>query len=79
MKSHKNYLFLDQDMVNIFHKTVLGSRGPGFKLLPLQQPALRARTGAHTNPSAQRGTQLRSVLARVYAVSRQNQTTTTFQ
>jgi hypothetical protein len=45
-------------------------------LLPLPQPLLRARTDARTNPSAQRATQLRSVLARVYAVSRQNQTTT---
>jgi hypothetical protein len=40
------------------------------KLLPLPQPPLRARTDARTNPSAQRATQLRSVLARVYAVSR---------
>jgi hypothetical protein len=46
------------------------------KLLPLPQPPLRARTDAQTNPSAQRATQLRSVLARVYAVSRKNQTTT---
>jgi hypothetical protein len=45
------------------------------KLLPLPQPPLRARTDAHTNPSAQRATQLRSVLARVYAVARQNQST----
>jgi hypothetical protein len=38
----------------------------GFvKLLPLPQPPLRARTDARTNPSAQRATQLRSVLARV--------------
>jgi hypothetical protein len=29
-----------------------------------------------TNPSAQRATQLRSVLARVYAVARQNQINT---
>jgi hypothetical protein len=36
-----------------------------------------ARTDAQTNQSAQRATQLRSVLARVYAVSRQNQITTT--
>jgi hypothetical protein len=43
------------------------------KLLPLPQPPLRARTDARTNPSAQRATQLRSVLVRVYAVSRQNQ------
>jgi hypothetical protein len=31
-----------------------------------------ARTDTRTNPSAQRATQLRSVLARVYSVSRQN-------
>jgi hypothetical protein len=34
-------------------------------------------TDAQTNPSAQRATKLRSVLARVYAVSIQNQITTT--
>jgi hypothetical protein len=48
-----------------------------LKLLPLPQPPLRARTDAWTNPSAQRATQLRSVLERVYAVARQNQITTT--
>jgi hypothetical protein len=47
------------------------------KLLPLPQPPVRARTDARTNPSAQRATQLRSVLARVHAVSIQNQVTTT--
>jgi hypothetical protein len=47
------------------------------KLLPLLQPSVRARTDARKNPSAQRATQLRSVLARVYAVSRQNQITNT--
>jgi hypothetical protein len=47
------------------------------KLLPLPQPPVRARTDTRTNPSAQRATQLRSVLARVYAVSIQNQITTT--
>jgi hypothetical protein len=47
------------------------------KLLPLPHPPVRARTDAPTNPSAQRATQLRIVLARVYAVSRQNQVTTT--
>jgi hypothetical protein len=46
------------------------------KLLTLPQPPLRSRTDARTNPSAQRVTQLRSVLVRVYAVSRQNQITT---
>jgi hypothetical protein len=47
------------------------------KLLPLPQPLLLARTDARTNPSSKRATQLRSVLARVYAGSRQNQVTTT--
>jgi hypothetical protein len=47
------------------------------KLLPLLHPPVRARTDAWTNSSAQRATQLRSVLARVYAVARQNQITTT--
>jgi hypothetical protein len=47
------------------------------KLLPLPQPLLRARTDARTNPSAQRATQLRSVLMRFYSVARQNQITTT--
>jgi hypothetical protein len=45
------------------------------KLLPLPHPPVCARTDAWTNPSAQRATQLMSVLARVYDVSRQNQTT----
>jgi hypothetical protein len=47
------------------------------KLLPLPQPPVRARTDARTNPIAQRATQLRSVPKRVYAVSIQNQITTT--
>jgi hypothetical protein len=47
------------------------------KLLPLPQPPMRACRDARTNPSAQTATQLRSVLARVYAVSIQNQITTT--
>jgi hypothetical protein len=47
------------------------------KLPPVPQPPLRAHTDARTNPSAQRATQLRSVLAHMYAVSRQNQITTT--
>jgi hypothetical protein len=45
------------------------------KLLPLPHTPVRARTDERTNPSAQRATQLRSVLARVYTVSRQNQIT----
>jgi hypothetical protein len=47
------------------------------KLFPLPQPPLRTRTDAGTNPSAQRATEQRSVLARVYAVTRQNKITTT--
>jgi hypothetical protein len=47
------------------------------KLLPLPEPNLRTRTYAQTYTSTQRATQLRSVLARVYSVSRQNLNTTT--
>jgi hypothetical protein len=47
------------------------------KLLPLPQPHLRTRTYAQTYPSAQRATQLKSVLVRVYSVSIQNLNTTT--
>jgi hypothetical protein len=47
------------------------------KILPFPQPRLRARTYAETNPSTQRATQLRSVLARVCSVSSQNLNTTT--
>jgi hypothetical protein len=47
------------------------------KLIPLLQPRLRACTDVWTNPNAQRATQIRSVLARVYDVARQNQVTTT--
>jgi hypothetical protein len=47
------------------------------KLRPLPQPQLRARAYAQTYPSAQRATQLRSVLARVCSFSRQNLNTTT--
>jgi hypothetical protein len=47
------------------------------KLLPLPQPQLCARMDTHTNPRAQRATQLRSVIARVHFVSRQNQNATT--
>jgi hypothetical protein len=53
------------------------AEGVPVKLLPLPQPPVRARTDARTNPSVQRATQLRSVLARVYAVSIQNQSNTT--
>jgi hypothetical protein len=58
-------------------KIIEDGRVSAVKLLPLPQPPVRARTDARTNPSAQRATQLRSVLARVYAVSIQNQITTT--
>jgi hypothetical protein len=37
--------------------------------LPIPQPQMRARTYVRTNSSAQRATQLRSVLTRVYSVS----------
>jgi hypothetical protein len=47
------------------------------KLSPLPQPQLCARTYAETNPSTQGSTQLRSVLACVCSVSRQNLNTIT--
>jgi hypothetical protein len=56
---------------------VLSAATAAVKLIPLSQPLLRARMDANKNPSAQRATQLRSVLARVYAISRQNQIITT--
>jgi hypothetical protein len=62
---------------HIWEEDVQTYRTCTVKLLPLPQPPLRARTDVQTNPSAQRATQLRSVLARVYAVARQNQFTTT--
>jgi hypothetical protein len=83
------FLTVDEDhkfMVTIYPYTgdhfwytrlPVGSSNSPVKQLPLPQPPLRARTDARTNPSAQRATQLRSVIARVYAVSRQNQITTT--
>jgi hypothetical protein len=46
------------------------------KLRPLPQPHLRARAYAETNTSARGATRLRSVLARVCSVSRQNLNTT---
>jgi hypothetical protein len=57
--------------------TYLCRIGIAIKLLPLPQPPLRVHTDARTSPSAQRVTQLRSVLSRVYAVARQNQIATT--
>jgi hypothetical protein len=73
------------DGIDDVDKTIKGVTNPGgtvttgecVKLLPLPQPPVRARMDARTNPSAQRATQLRSVLACVYAVSIQNQITTT--
>jgi hypothetical protein len=43
----------------------------GVKLHPLPQPLLRARMDTRTNPSAQRATQLRSVLARVRCLKKE--------
>jgi hypothetical protein len=69
---------IQERLMRALHFGIRGKmRGTIVKLLPLPQPPLRARTDARTNPSAQRATQLRSVLARVYAVPRQNQITTT--
>jgi hypothetical protein len=48
------------------------------KLLPLPQPHLPTRTYTQTYPSAQRATQLKSVLGHMYSVTRQNLNTTNF-
>jgi hypothetical protein len=62
---------------NMMSHYMINYADDNVKLLPLPQPPLRARTDARTNPNAQRATQLRIVLARLYAVARQNQITTT--
>jgi hypothetical protein len=72
MRSNK---YVQSEIQNV--QEYLKNNGDSVKLLPLPQPPVRARTDARTNPSAQRATQLRSVLARMYAVSIQNQITTT--
>jgi hypothetical protein len=65
------------EMVVNLAQAMLVGRSLDVKLLPLPQPQLRARMDAQTNPSAQRATQLRSVLARACSVSIQNLNTTT--
>jgi hypothetical protein len=57
----------------------IGLDDSAVKLLPLPQPPMRARTNARTNPSAQKATQLRRVLASVDDVARQKQSTTSVQ
>jgi hypothetical protein len=74
MMDIKNY-YLGTPLQCLEYRKMLLSRFD--KLLPLPQPPVRARMDARTNPSAQRVTQLRRVLARVYAVSIQNQVPTT--
>jgi hypothetical protein len=51
----------ESDAGACFHNAKSGA----VKLLPLPQPPVRTCTDAQTNPSAQRATRLRSVLARV--------------
>jgi hypothetical protein len=88
-----NLLSLPQETIDKYDLTELSQDGKVYieiqkgmyglpqagivKLLPLPQPPLRACTEVRTNSSAQRATQLRSVLARVYSVSRHNQIATT--
>jgi hypothetical protein len=77
VKSDRNVLVVyTNSNGNVLQPPTIGGRGSGDKLLPLPQPPVRARTDARTNSSAQRATQLRRVLVRVYAVSIQNQITT---
>jgi hypothetical protein len=72
-------MYLDILNENMVGYANISARDMFVKLLPLPQPSLRACMDARTNPSAQRATQLRSVIARVYAVSKQNQITTTVE
>jgi hypothetical protein len=76
-KHHSAQHHKDMRHLILHEANSLQDLGGCVRILPLPQPWLRACTDAQTNPSAQRATQLRSVLARVYAVSRQNQITTT--
>jgi hypothetical protein len=69
---------LTEEAINKYLKlTPAKAVGHIVKLLPLLQPPIRSCTDTRTNTSAQRATQIRSVLARVYAVSIQNQITAT--
>jgi hypothetical protein len=68
---------LDSQLQNTATSHYSAVRTRTVKLLPLPHSPARARTDARTNPSAQRATQLRSVIARVYAISIQKQITTT--
>jgi hypothetical protein len=77
IKHHSAQHHKDMRGLILHHANILQVLRGCVRLLPLPQPPVRAHTDAHTNPSAQRATQLRSVLARVYAVSRQNLDTTT--
>jgi hypothetical protein len=54
----------------------LTERAINVKLCPLPQPGY-ARTYAEKNPSTQRATQLKSELAQMYSVTRQNINITT--
>jgi hypothetical protein len=73
------YMFLDYiDANEDVNADILSIKNlENVKLLPLPQPHSRTRTYSHPYPSAHRATQLMSVLARVYSVSRQNLNTTT--
>jgi hypothetical protein len=57
-----------KDLINYIHAACF-SPVKSDKLLPLPQPPVRARMDARTNPSAQRATQLGSVLACVCTMS----------
>jgi hypothetical protein len=78
-KSTAQFIVLKQ-RATLFYGSILQShmqRYDAVKLPPFPQPQPRTRTYAQTYPSAQRATQLKSVLARVYSVLRQNLNTTT--
>jgi hypothetical protein len=56
---------LNDDISSVAWDAFVSMAVDSVKLLPLPQPHLRTRTYAETYPSAQRATQLRSVLAHV--------------
>jgi hypothetical protein len=72
-----NSLYPEQEKIVALTSEVTHLKDNNVKLFSLPQPHLRTRTYAHTYPSTQRATRLKSVLACVYSVSIQNLNNTT--
>jgi hypothetical protein len=77
--SDASYLSVSNARSRLGGLSFLGNKSPKQDKLngSILNVASVIKTVARTNPSAQRATQLRSVLPRVYAVARQNQSTNT--